>query len=114
MDCRCAWTRALPPFLGGGFPLVCSHRSVVRDDVAMFRAQVCGTDFIDEVLTLEDGGGAKEDLRYRQAVGSFSNPNGHVNVHSLNWLRSCCAELGASKATGADDSSEPGPSLLEL
>ena len=60
---------------------------------------------MDEVLTLEDG----DALRYRQAVGSFSNPNGHVNVHSLNWLRSCCAELGG-KATDA----KSGPSLLEL
>lgn len=50
---------------------------------------IYGKDYVFENLHLGNG----DELIYRQAVGSFSNPNGHVNIHSLNWLRSCCSDI---------------------
>jgi len=44
--------------------------------------ETLGRDFVTEVLQLPDG----RQLRYRQVIGSFSNPNARINEACLGWL----------------------------
>jgi hypothetical protein len=54
-------------------------------------------------------------LRYKQVEGAFSNPNGHVAVHTLRWL---CARADAilqeRQESSSLSSSSSGPSSCDL
>jgi tRNA (uracil-5-)-methyltransferase len=76
-----------------------------------------GRDHVNEQLWLAApdttaGAGDERPLRYRQAVGSFSNPNGGVNVRVLQWLRGRCESI-AVRTDGAVGAHRMGR-LLEL
>lgn len=61
---------------------------------------------IEERLELADGA----VLRYRQVPGSFSNPNGGVNVRVLQWLRQQCFAVLSQRGGGGAGSG----TLLEM
>jgi tRNA (uracil-5-)-methyltransferase len=61
---------------------------------------------IEERLELADGA----VLRYRQVPGSFSNPNGGVNVRVLQWLRQQCLAVLSQRGGGGAGSG----TLLEM
>jgi tRNA (uracil-5-)-methyltransferase len=58
-------------------------------------------DFVEEKLTLSDG----RVLKYKQMIDSFSNPNGHMNTKTVDWLSAI-----SSTINGGDG----GLDLLEL
>jgi tRNA (uracil-5-)-methyltransferase len=51
-----------------------------------------GPDYVEERLIVR---GMQRPLVYRQAAGSFSNPNGDVNQKVLGWLRECCGMIAS-------------------
>lgn len=54
------------------------------------RARVVGRDFVQERFVHDNG----QPTIYRQPEGSFSNPNGAVNVKVLDWLARLARRLG--------------------
>ena len=108
---RAAWeaaATAVAQALGGRVSVVGRCRKV---------RWAVGRDHVNEQLWLAapDTSGATGDerpLRYRQAVGSFSNPNGGVNTRVLQWLRGRCEAI-AIRTEGAVGANRMGR-LLEL
>lgn len=49
---------------------------------------VLSRDYVTDQFTLNG-----RALSYRQPEGAFSQPNGTVNQHMLNWVTDCCREL---------------------
>lgn len=50
---------------------------------------------VGKAFVLEDGFRLESGFspRYRQPEQAFSNPNGQMGLHTLNWLASCAAEV---------------------
>lgn len=59
--------------------------------VGRWKGKVLAVDraFVKEQLRLLDG---ERVMEYKQPLGSFSNPNGHVNILVLDWLERCLDE----------------------
>eukprot|EP00755_Sulcionema_specki_P018406 Sspe_Gene.66793::Locus_39464_Transcript_1_1_Confidence_1.000_Length_1432::g.66793::m.66793/K00557/trmA; tRNA (uracil-5-)-methyltransferase len=64
-----------------GVDFIANSKGVVR--------HVGGRDSVVERLHVRPG----VVLTYKQMAGSFSNPNGHMAIHTLNWLDLCAREM---------------------